>query len=320
MNTEDMEDLPSRPFTGFDWSEHFNVQKLIVDLFGEFEAWYMGSDDNKRVTLPIVRRRHLTHIVLEAYRTHRAMPGLLLGIHRGNYYYNQAGDRYHPNHLSFRIFNKVMDFLIDAEFMEMISEGIWHPDPNKRRTGRYRATDRLINLCHEHDVNPYMITRYRTYEIIVLRAKRKGKQRQGDLINYKNTQFTKRARADLEKINEFIAGHNINLDITDDQEEALRDRMQNRDDPARDNYLDFTKTHLRRIFNNGSFEQGGRFYGGWWQEIFSEYRHFITIDGKRTVGLDYSGMHFAIMYADLGMNAPMELSLIHISEPTRPKR
>ena len=24
---------------------------------------------------------------------------------------------------------------------------------------------------------------------------------------------------------------------------------------------------VRRIFNNGTFEEGGRFYGGWWQRI-----------------------------------------------------
>ena len=31
----------------------------------------------------------------------------------------------------------------------------------------------------------------------------------------------------------------------------------------------------------------------------------ITIDSKRTVQLDYAGMHFAIMYAELGMDTPM---------------
>ena len=54
------------------------------------------------------------------------------------------------------------------------------------------------------------------------------------------------------------------------------------------------------------FEEGGRFYGGWWQGIPGDYRTFITIDGKRTVQLDYSGMHFSIMYAQLGMDTPME--------------
>lgn len=286
MNLEDIDSLPSRPFKGFDCSLHFNVQRLIVVLFGEYEAWYRGKNPGGRLRDPEKVKRHLTHFVLEAYRTYRAIPGLLLGIYRSNAYYNKSNpDRYHPKHLSFRIVNNVMDFLIYAEYMEMLSDGIWHPDPIKRRTGRYRATHSLIGLCEEHRVNPYMITRYGDPEIIILRAKRKRKQRQGDLINYKDTPFTKQARADLEKINEYIAGHNINLDITDEQEEALRHRMLNRDDPARDCYLDFNKTRLRRIFNNDSFEQGGRFYGGWWQQIPGDYRTFITINSKKTAGV-----------------------------------
>ena len=55
----------------------------------------------------------------------------------------------------------------------------------------------------------------------------------------------------------------INLDLTDDQELALLRRLRGRDDPVT---FDFTKTRLVRIFNNGSFEEGGRFYGGWWQQ------------------------------------------------------
>jgi hypothetical protein len=61
---------------------------------------------------------------------------------------------------------------------------------------------------------------------------------------------------------------------------------------------------MRRIFNNGSFEDGGRFYGGWWQQIPSKYRAAITIDGKRTMQYDFSGMHFSIMYAEKGLDIP----------------
>jgi hypothetical protein len=115
-----------------------------------------------------------------------------------------------------------------------------------------------------------------------------------------------RARADLKGINDFIAGHNINLDITDEQEEALRHRMLNREQEGKDKFLDFAKTHLKRSFNNGSFEEGGRFYGAWWISVPGDYRHFITIDGEPTIELDYSEMHFAIMYAEIGMEIPME--------------
>ena len=147
-----------------------------------------------------------------------------------------------------------------------------------------------------------MIVPLRNPEVIILRARKKHGKSQGDTIDYVDTPFTRTARRNLERINDFISGHMINLDLTDDQELALLRRLRGRDD----GYIDFTKTRLVRIFNNGSFEEGGRFYGGWWQQIPGDYRTFMTINGKRTVQLDYSGMHFSIMYAQLGMDTPME--------------
>jgi hypothetical protein len=151
-----------------------------------------------------------------------------------------------------------------------------------------------------------MIRPYVDSEVIILRkAKRPGRS-QGDRIDYADTEFTDQARENLRRINAYIAKHHIDLDIFDDQEEALRLRMRKEEDPAKDKYLDFTKTRLRRIFNNASFEQGGRFYGGWWLSVPGDFRSRITIDDRPTVELDYSGMHFAIMSADLDMDIPMK--------------
>jgi hypothetical protein len=304
LKLEDVDELPSRPFKGVDWAQHAHVSRMIEGLFAEYTAWYKGA--GKRIRDPGKIRRHLTHFVLEAYRTYRALPELCMGVHRGNEYYSQGGGRYHPSHLSARVVRHVTDFLVAADYFEMPSIGQWYPDEKKRYTTRYRATPRLIDLCGEYGINRYMIVPYEDPEVIIQRDVKRWGQKQGDLINYKDTPFARRARKNLRKINKFISGHNINLDITDEQEHELLLRMRQRDDPTRDKYLDFTKIRMRRIFNNGSFEQGGRFYGGWWQPIFGEYRALISIDSKRTVQLDYSGMHFAIMYAELGMDLPMD--------------
>lgn len=305
MNSEDLDQLPSRPFKGFDWSTHADVSTLIEMLFGEYTAWYKGTGKGKRLRDTRKVKQHLTHFVLEAYRTHRALPVMSMGVHLGKNYYTNGG-RYHPKHLSYRVVVNVTDFLVAAGYLELLSIGAWHSNPALRRTTRFRATQSLIDLCDEYGINPHMIAPYEHPEIIILRAKRRKEQSQGDLVDYEDTPFTRRARKNLERINAFISDHNINLDITDTQEAELLDKMLNDDDPTRDKFIDFSKKRLRRIFNNASFEQGGRFYGSWWEQIKSDYRHCITIDGKRTVELDYSGMHFAIMYAELGMDLPME--------------
>lgn len=57
---------------------------------------------------------------------------------------------------------------------------------------------------------------------------------------------------------------------------------------------------LYRVFNDGTFDHGGRFYGGWWQGIPKAYRQFITINGIPTVELDFSNMQISMLYARVG--------------------
>jgi hypothetical protein len=59
-----------------------------------------------------------------------------------------------------------------------------------------------------------------------------------------------------------------------------------------------------RIFNNGQFDQGGRFYGGWWQNIPSAWRGLIVMDpfNTPTLEFDYSGLHVKLLYAKEGQH------------------
>ncbi len=52
----------------------------------------------------------------------------------------------------------------------------------------------------------------------------------------------------------------------------------------------------RRIFNNGSFEYGGRLYGASWNVLSKVIRNSITINNEPTFSLDFSGMHIRLCY------------------------
>ena len=249
------DELPSRPFQGWDWSEHSNVKQLIDALFKEYAVWYKAQGDRRRIRDPDRIRQHLTHFVLEAFRTYSALPELSMGVHLGKDYYADTGSRYRPRHLSYRMVHNVTEFLVDADCLEMPSGmGAWHPDEFRRRTTRFRATRRLIDLCDDFAISRYMIVPWKNPEVIILRKRKKHRGSPGELAEYTDTPFTRLARRNLENINTFISRHHIDLDITDDQEEALMLRLRGRDD----GYIDHTKTRLVRIFNNSSFEQGGR--------------------------------------------------------------
>ncbi len=137
-------------------------------------------------------------------------------------------------------------------------------------------------------------------EVIVLRDEDKNG------IEFKHTDFTKRSSDSLKVINECLANTWIDVCITDDEYSVLRRRLlkKDEDDEGTSHTIDFGAHALRRIFNNKSWDEGGRFYGGWWQSIPREYRKRIHLNGKRTIELDFSGMHPAMMYAQIDAAPP----------------
>lgn len=61
------------------------------------------------------------------------------------------------------------------------------------------------------------------------------------------------------------------------------------------------QTDLYRIFNDGdaanpTFAKGGRLYGGWWMSEPEEARKGITINGQKTVEIDYAECHARMLY------------------------
>ena len=59
----------------------------------------------------------------------------------------------------------------------------------------------------------------------------------------------------------------------------------------------YRRRKLNRVFNNGTFDHGGRFYGGWWQRVDGKIRKDIRINNLATVEIDYSAIHVIMLYA-----------------------
>jgi hypothetical protein len=131
---------------------------------------------------------------------------------------------------------------------------------------------------------------------------------------FKDNNDIRKWRKNLQEYNKFIAENAVCLAIDRHHlDEGLIARMANdkyrldwvfggnKNKPRVFNYLHF---QLRRIFSRGSFQKGGRFYGGWWQFIPSNYRRYITINGLPTVEVDYSELHPRMMYQDANLPLP----------------
>jgi hypothetical protein len=94
-------------------------------------------------------------------------------------------------------------------------------------------------------------------------------------------------RKQLEGINDLLARTKINVPKADEGGNP-----------------ELTATRLYRVFNDGRFDRGGRFYGAWWTTAKKRVRSHITINGEPTVELDYSAFHIRLCYHLSGLTPP----------------
>jgi hypothetical protein len=165
-----------------------------------------------------------------------------------------------------------------------------------RQTGqsgltKFIPTDRLLERFESLEGHPaFKIKPNLDEETIILRDKIDGKNVD---IHYDDIRKTNRFRSNLKIINDCLIGHWADLRIRNTEFSHLAKRISQHSDKEP---VDLSRRTLVRIFANGSFEEGGRFYRGWWQNVPSEYRKFITIDEKVTTEYDFSQLSPHMLY------------------------
>ena len=141
-------------------------------------------------------------------------------------------------------------------------------------------------------------------EPIVLRSTKTRGQEVAEAVEYTDTQQTDMLRAETNSINAYLAQADISC-----------------------NYFNTNPNdrYLRRIFNNNSFDQGGRLYGGFWQRLMSEIRYeHIRINNDMIADCDYGQMSILLLYAEAGAQDQLpegdlyDLSAYGIPQECRP--
>lgn len=146
-----------------------------------------------------------------------------------------------------------------------------------------KAGRRLITIIGELGLSYRDFDESGTSEVIWLRDAN-DEWRKGKFLEYEDTPETIQYRQEMERINAYLASADIAFDTTSCMPSKGPVNTKDRS--------------LRRIFNNGSFTEGGRLYGGFWQEGLKkdERTKGIRIDGEPTVSLDYSQVCPRILY------------------------
>ena len=275
----------SRLFDVHVWSDHSEVNTFVDEIYSALET----NLGNVKIT-----KKLLKVVLLDLYVAWSCDPTLKLSFSRDNNSY-KAGSRYNELNIGKKIIE-----VIDA----LIEEGIIHQKIgfNDRVSGvsfmsRIWASDWLQDKFREARFNQFIVYSHKGRESIIKRDS------SGDDVEYDDTEETREMRTLLEDYNALLS--NTHVDIYDLQIPIIVTGKKRKKNIVQINQH---SKFVRRIFNNERWDQGGRFYGGWWQRCPKEYRKRIMMDDIHTAEIDYSGLHVCILYAQEGIDYWGEVS------------
>ncbi|MDA9795844.1 hypothetical protein N9C22_06300, partial [Paracoccaceae bacterium] len=208
---------------------------------------------------------------------------------------------------------RAFEGLIELGYLEVTKPGYFDRSGRKdgtptSRLSRYIATDKLFTCFSgdELDASPAMVPQYHDPELVRVRVKEvdeAGVNRKHS-VKVIETPETIQMVENLKIINRALSLNWYDLQIPDDELVELQKRLA--DDPVNERLIRMDRRSLHRIFNDSDLKTGGRFYGGWWQNIPKEYRKHLIVNGKQMVELDYSNQHPSILYAQEGVARPVD--------------
>lgn len=262
--------------------------------------------------------------MLDLYQCYLTDKKQYIGYYRYPGYYKfkvriDSSDRYIKNpHITFHFLVGAADMLIERKLVKN-KTGNHFEDENgdvSSAISKMRAESSLVLLWKKHGFTPDMIHKFTEDDVIIVRdlpeikiikSRKTGKDKKIKVkkpFQYVDTDET-------DQLKDVVLAYNRQLDNTHidcdagciskpDRADLIKILLDYDKDPIIS--IDLSSKHVHRVFNNQSFNQGGRFYGAWWIGCPKVLRKYITINGEPTVELDYSGIHIQLLYAMEGIN------------------
>ena len=232
----------------------------------------------------------IEHLIIQLWKGAKIHEGFEGGVNKRAGWYSE-NSRYRDPNLTFKQTVAAYDGLIKLGLVEETQGGYFNRESLEGSITRFAANDKLLSILSDINEDPFKaIQPDLSSESIILRDKIDGKKQQ---IDYLDTPGVNEMRNNLLLINKCLKAHYPDIRIRDDEWLPLQERIMA--DPKKQP-IDLTRRTLVRIFSEGRFDRGGRFYRGWWENVPGEYRKYITIDGKRTNEHDYSQLNPHMVY------------------------
>jgi hypothetical protein len=274
------------------WSNYREVNDFVSEIY---ETYFSKQNGKKSIA-----KKHIKVVLLDLYVAWLEDPDLCIAVHMTRDYYSKGfgtnTSRYNELNISAKTINVVTTLkdngLIGYKRGVEAQEGF-----NNGFISRIWAEPALVRLFEKSALNEFMIYSHNDRETIVLKDNDKNK------IDYPDTEETESQRYVVQFYNELLERTFIDIGSANSPRLEIEKNKgsKNTDKPHYVNIQHRGKfTH--RVFNNSSFTESGRFYGGFWQRIGEDYRKQILINDEPTVELDFSSLHPVLAYATAGVD------------------
>lgn len=287
----------SVPLNVHRWSDHPEVNAFVDTIY---RRHFKGRKEG-------VKRKHVKVLLLHLYAIWCEDPSLVTAFSRNKNSY-RARTRYNELHIS-RLTIDVVDTLIDVGLVQR-EPGFYDRSAKLKRRcqgrmSRIWPTDALIEHFCKAQFSLFDIGSHQDRLTVILRNKDldDGDGEEADArpyeVEYEPTGETERMSELLGRYNTLLASAFIDIPELEKPYVVVGSREDGK--PNRINISQLDK-FVRRVFSRGTFECGGRFFGGWWQRIPKEWRSRIFINDQSTIEIDFSGLHIVMLYAEQGIN------------------
>ena len=272
--------LNARPLDVHTWSDHPEVNVFVNEIYVQLSSISGNERINKKL---------LKVVLLDLYVAWCTDPELMIMFSRDNNAY-KAKSRYNEIHVGKKII-AIVDTLVNANIIEE-KRGFNDHIRGIGFQSRLWPSASLKEKFKSARFHQFQLCDHEGRESIVLRDANK------EAVDvYKYNSITTFSRSLLSEYNALLA--NTHIDIFDLDKPVIEIGSGSKTMRLAINQQD---KFVRRIFNNSRWDQGGRFYGGWWQRCPKDYRKKIVFDGVATAEIDFSGIHIVILYAQEGVN------------------
>lgn len=294
------------------WSDHQEIKTLCDDLYvltGLSTLDQTGNRKPKRTAKDCLRV-----LLLDLYVKWLKDPALAISFSKTKNSY-KVGSRYNGLFISEKII-EVERLLVAHEYIDELRAFHDNTGQGRSYTTRIRHTQKLRDMFSKLTVELHDIDTNANRECVILHDKFVNDPNDDTVkkIDYKDEDLGPDALKLVNMLREQLKSYNKLLkhtfiDIPSYEKPTFTRIVKTKKYGEHKQIISLGPDNkfVRRVFNNGlagNWQRGGRFYGGWWQQIDKGDRKKIYINDKPTLEIDFKAFHPNLLSNELGVALP----------------